>query len=295
MLRSVHLVLFAGVVLCRAAFGDQESDDQRAIIRGDLSGIQKAYDNQNIKKLWWYYGGAFNRQFGMWPTQGEENAHKALSREMRVQLNSRVQDAAAKLLVLLPGHAKYLGDKIDAASNDPHSNAARIVWMQMLSSLGSTEAIQQIGRFLFDDRNPEFEVMAPQTDVMPPPDNQFVAITQMYRALKNESLAKKNARPALGVNYEPLLDWWRSDASLSYRQQLPGVELPEIVRHPPSAKEVESRHRASKARLEAVSPEAGGQPLPLWVNVVAILSVASLAVWLAAHKRVKNATPPVSA
>lgn len=149
---------------------------------------------------------------------------------------------------------------------------------------------------MFDPRRPEYS--PPSYDHLPATNtpNSVVAAFAMARALGDKSPVRMDLGP---LKYEVeqklcgvMLAWWRSDASLPWRQPLPGVELPEIVRHPPSEAELKRQEEEEQERqrrlMEAAG--AGGEPLPVWVNVAGAAAALLLAVWLAAHKRPRRAT-----
>lgn len=127
---------------------------------GDLSPIHAAYEKGDLGALWQYYLHAHLGRYaeltyvpdpGPWLT-----GHYTPDRTC--ELNWRIEEYAARLLAQSPGHAKHLGDQIDklvAASDGAHDARA---WHEMgqllkaLKDLATPECVQQLGRFLWDER-----------------------------------------------------------------------------------------------------------------------------------------------
>ncbi len=279
--RAIILAL-AYSLLVAHAHADKESDADKLIDRGDLSPIKAAYEDRDLQMLWHFFGMGVNWQYVGGSTTAE--IEKAALTQLQIrQLNRKVELEAAKYLALIPGHAKRLGDRIEIASNTLSPKNERIRFLARLGQLGTPEAIQQIGRFMDDDRNPEVPPNAIQpSDYDLPAPNYSYATAAMHEALKDNSPVKLGPSGYfMGDNYETIQAWWRSDSSLPYRQQLPGVELPENVRHPPSAAEVAAKRKAANDALNAEPP----QPLPGYVFVLGLACVAGLTIWLKHHRR----------
>ncbi len=265
--------------------GDQAWKDHWYLNKGDTSPLQDAFEKTDLARLWSIFGLASHRQFHGGRTD-EELKKAGLTREQILKLNQDIRAKATEYLSLIPGHAKYLGDKVETASDVPNNSSDREAYLELLGLLGSKEAIQQIGRFMFDERRPEHNPQIQYTDYQPPPPNKVLAIWAMRWALKDKAPVSVD-KSGIFSNTEmyKIEDWWRSDASLPYRQQLPGVELPVNVRQPPSAADVLARNKTALAKRHAISPEAGGEPLPWYVIVLGLICVGGLTVWLALQRR----------
>lgn len=201
--------------------------------RGDLSPIDAAFQRRDLPDLWYFFGMAASYQYGYGRTVAEEQELKNTFTESAMKvMNSKIRAHAGSLLAQIPGHAAYLGDPIEAASAappgaDPKNEHLRLHNMLALGRLGSPEAIQQIGRFLEDKRNPRAPLHT-SADAAPPMPNWFNAAYAMDEALGKRS-PLEGKRPNSGIlqdaHFKELQGWWRSEAGLSFRQPLPGLPL----------------------------------------------------------------------
>ncbi|MBL9133640.1 MAG: hypothetical protein JNG86_20690 [Verrucomicrobiaceae bacterium] len=305
---SILAAIFWALVLLPTPGSSQNSSIEQAdelLQRGDLSPIHDAVTQDHFALLWHCFEKALGRSYGKGLVEGGEEARDAL--------NKRIQAAAGEKLRSMPGHARFLADEI--ARLGPSNPGRRQDCFRCLGQLGGKEAVQQIGRFMYEEfivdlapqrqlkefgSNPTatkgipFLECGTQNELRKPESNDRMAALAMHYALGADTPCVSMFPGATWVPASaPVIEkWWRSDASLPYRQQLPGVELPEMVRNPPSAAEVEARRQEAEARFEAVSPEAGGEQLPMWVNIAGLIAALGLVVWLAAHKRGKPLANP---
>jgi hypothetical protein len=165
--------------------------------------------------------------------------------------NKEIRTVIAAQLAAIPGHAQYAADMVESITNTtydiykpvqqyggimPRNYAFRI--LDSLGTLATPEAIQQIGRFLDDVRNPEMGGDLVTGRIRPLAANSSYALRALNNALGDQSpiAGKVNAVEMAepGPYYAQVIrEWWASDASLPFRQPLPGVALPEIVKNPP--------------------------------------------------------------
>lgn len=235
-------------------------DIMRQTVRnGDLSPIATLVQQRDLFQLW-----------GLWnETRSRPEAHAAIE----------------TALTNIPGHAQYLADIVEKLTmeGDMYPDAfkpykgeidpwARFYFLQMLGELASPEAIQQLGRFLYDERNPGIRShplgMGEQRSY-----NKSSAVMAFNNALKEMSplygkvgKAQYNHTDQYPYYKQQLLEWWASDSSLPFRQKLPGVDLPEIVRQPPKLPHVDypvpvlpheqKISSSSTGRLPAMGPVA---------------------------------------
>lgn len=222
------------------AFADDAADAERSTFRweadgklhrGDLSPVDTAFQRRDLQDLWYFFGMAASSQYGHGRTQAEEDQLKNTFTESAIEaMNGKIRAHAGSLLAQIPGHAVLLGDQIEAASNappgwDPKNEHARVHNMLALGRLGTPEAIQQMGRFLQDKRNPQASLHT-SSDAGVPMPNWFHAAYALDDALGKKS-PLEGKRPASGIlkddHFKELQQWWQSEASLAYRQPLPGL------------------------------------------------------------------------
>ncbi|MBL9132009.1 MAG: hypothetical protein JNG86_12460 [Verrucomicrobiaceae bacterium] len=258
----------------------------------------RAFDQRDLPELWNMFEKAFKHGFGYERVVGNPmvSRKRVLTEAEHEKLNDDIVSFVAQTMGKIPGHAKYQGDLVEADSTNPDRSGWRVLRLRMLGRLGTPEAVQQIGRFMFDTRNPGVDSLLPSGDYTPPLSNSAYAYFELAHALRDKSPVRMDLGPLKYEDkmkaYDTMVAWWRSEASLPWRQPLPGVELPEIVRHPPSEAELKRQEEEEQERqrrlMEAAG--AGGEPLPVWVNVAGAAAALLLAVWLAAHKRPRRAT-----
>lgn len=173
----------------------------------------------------------------------------------------------ADRLAVIPGHAQYVADMVETITTTeynqrqpvpafsgrmPRAYAFRI--LDELGELGTPEAIQQIGRFLWDKRNPDFTENPFNGMLMPNMFNSRFAVRALNKALGDKSpiAGKFDASEMIEpgeYSAQIIREWWASDASLPFRQPLPGVPLPDIVRNPPKVPHVDlERYKPSPPR-----------------------------------------------
>ena len=122
----------------------------------DFSPIDEAFALHEADLLRTYYGRAKHRQFGYprWNTP-EEVQKTQYTVEQRRALNLEVERRALERLRQMPGLPRYLGDRIDLLAIMGGQDIARGVDLSTLREIGDDDCIVQLGRFLFDNRNPE--------------------------------------------------------------------------------------------------------------------------------------------
>jgi hypothetical protein len=191
---------------------------------GNAEAVQTAAASHDLQMLWSYY-------MASWSDKND-------------------LAVVAAQLAAIPGHAQYAGDMIESITNTtydiykpvqayggtmPRDYAFRL--LDRLGTLATPEAIQQIGRFLDDVRNPEMGGDMVTGRIRPLAANSRYALRALNKAVGEASpiagkvSAMEMAEPG-EYSAQVIREWWASDASLPFRQPLPGVALPDIVRNP---------------------------------------------------------------
>jgi hypothetical protein len=123
----------------------------------DLSPIEKAFTMGEVDMLWAYHGLAEMQQFGRPRADTPEEISRAqFTEQERNALNLEIQELAMERLRQLPGAARYLGDRIEEAASQKGMDLSRHSWLSALARIGSEECIVELGRFIFDDRDPDY-------------------------------------------------------------------------------------------------------------------------------------------
>ena len=236
------LSLMIGVLASVSLFNLKAADERQADLRvarervkaGDMNVVSEAAAAKDFSILYSIFSMATGNQ-------------------MEKTEATRLADLTRQALVAIPGHAKYLADQIDTLSNLKGTSQQRQKYFLLLGRLGSPEAIQQAGRFLDDERNPEADRNLIQRDVVYRPNNAMAWWALQNLVMDDLDLPSeikkqyKGGNFGLGMQVEAATHaWWESDKSLPYRQG-PNAE----TKPPPSVKQMPS-----------VTPHVPGTPQP---------------------------------
>ncbi|MBK8091355.1 MAG: hypothetical protein IPK32_05015 [Verrucomicrobiaceae bacterium] len=213
---------------------EQKEDEQRIVLvsKGDWSGIYQAYLSKDARLLWQYWELSRRVAFGFGKTNEAENRF-GMPQPVREEYSNEVFDYVSRLLVLVPGHAKLLGDELDK-----HPSYLRQANFRALERIKSPEAIQQLARFLDDTRGqltPEEikEVMRRTDEIRGKSDYPFIGHSQAmaFDVVPHLDLALGDDSPVIDLRkanggfiadvtngLKRLKAWWASDASAKYRQ-----------------------------------------------------------------------------
>lgn len=191
-----------------------------ALIRGDYAGVDTAATQKDAEALWYIFTEAAARSIGygdmsrLYPNRKEASAKCD-------ELNKRIAEYVRPKLAAIPGHAKAIGDRLEMMSQEVGYWNYREGALRKLGLLGSMEAIQQIGRFLDDRRNPDEAISLHmiESSRAPPSSNLNGAAYAMVKALGDASPVQLPRSLTLTSSaIDTLQSWWKSDASKPYRE-----------------------------------------------------------------------------
>ena len=278
------------------AWRAQELRRARPLIRQhDFTPIDEAFAAKDIKLLWHYYICSDELNFHL---SKRITAERLKSAEVRLKneperLASMKRtfersQYAARYLRQIPGHARLIGDLIEetlyrrAGGGGMRGSYFECLWR--LGQEGSDECIEQIGRFLFDQRDPGFRPYDPAIPRASIYDTRGVPNTVQSDAIGSMRAVARVRCPvgASWVDAEGLplqgheakvLNWWlKSEEAAPYRRSLAatGVVLPPGY---PPMKELEGSRctiapplknppypDGETAPVERPTPGAGPQP-----------------------------------
>lgn len=152
-----------------------------------------------------------------------------------------------------------------------------------LGRLGSMEAIQQLGRFLYDERNPDGGFWPPDTEEPNSHPNYGVAAEAIHRALGASSPFKTpwEGGPPRAADVQR---WWESEASRPYREW----NAEEYEPMPPPRRRALSSATAVKSTAQGASPMSATTPpgtvLPVWLMLVLCVAGIAAVTWFAARR-----------
>lgn len=234
------------------AWRAQELNRARPLIRQhDFTPIDEAFAAKDIKLLWHYYICSYTLDFQLSEritTERLKGAEERLKHDPeRLASMKRTFERsqyASRYLRQIPGHARLVGDLIEETIYGREGGGGRRrTYFECLGRLGqdgSDECIEQIGRYLFDLRDPGFRPLDPAIPKMDIYDTRGVhntvqseAIGSMRAVVRVRFPAGASWVDASGLplrGYEPKVqNWWlTSEEAAPYRRSLAatGVMLP---------------------------------------------------------------------
>ncbi|MBE2287706.1 MAG: hypothetical protein IAE77_29885 [Prosthecobacter sp.] len=253
----------------------------------DLTPVDGAFDRHDLRMLWTYFIEANNGQCGRGRDIVENASLKTRYTEPEMMdLNDEIRTKAGDYLRRMPGHAKVFGDDIEELAQKEDTVSQRVVRFKALGSLGSEESIQQLGRFLFDKRNPDKD--SKKYYVTPPANDMYAAMWLQTALGKRSPLGAGDLYADGGMKYgsdDKLRQWWLTSADAApYRQGLlaSGVALPPNY---PALPETATRPDDVTTRdssAESVSDATG------WGIGLVLLALVATSVWLAARRQAQK-------
>lgn len=214
-------------------FDDEDYRAYRLIVqKKDLSSIDQAFALREPNLLFEIYSKAEGNKYGA-PNTDPMLADVAAiaSDQERRHLNLEVKEQALLRLRQLPGLARYLGNQIESTVDGPGGFPDRWMYIRRLSILANDDSVVQLGRFLFDDRNPDAKdpahpVMYEQSAIKHYISSALIGVLREMPGVAAEIKATPKGDPR---KYERVKNWWlKSPEAAPYRRQLAdlGVELP---------------------------------------------------------------------
>lgn len=190
----------------------------------DFSPIDEAFAMKEADLLLSYYFLAKNRQFGYprWNTPDEVQKTQ-YTPEQRQALNEEVLKRAQKRLRQLPGLPRYLGDRIERLAAVKGEDSQRGYAIESLLVIGDDHSIVQLGRFIFDDRNPDVTGPVPPLALGVPLTIKYQAAGYLEGVLRHkEGIAAEIKTPGFNPDwFKTVQDWWlKSEEAAPYRQKL---------------------------------------------------------------------------
>ncbi|WP_294390925.1 hypothetical protein [Prosthecobacter sp.] len=250
----------------------------------DFSPIDEAFASKEADQLITYYYLAKNRQFGYprWNTP-EEVQKTQYTDEQRRALNLEVQQRAEERLRQLSGLPHYLGERIETLATVLGKDSQRGALIESLSVIGDDESIVELGRFLFDDRNPDVTgPMPPLTLGVPKTIKYEVAgyLTGLLRRKPGVAEEIKAAAKSAPGWFERVQHWWlKSGEAAPYRRKLAdlGVVLP--PGYPPMAE-----LKGAKTTISQVGASNELSGWRGWPLIVLLLVLLIASIWLLVRK-----------
>lgn len=183
--------------------------------------------------------------------------------------NANTKPALIKELRIRPEHAKMLGDRIDELANEPGTAALRQNNFDVLTFIGSDESLQQIGRFLWDERQPD--PIVDGHEIAREPLNMSAAWALM-KTLGQRAPVDANAVDFYnegGLAKAQL--WWENN-----KDKLSEWERP--ITRGISAVPKPMNQEANNERVEADQEKRGQASKTIWWTIIAVLAFTGVLV-----------------
>jgi hypothetical protein len=218
---------------------------EKLLDQHNFSAIDEAFAAKDLLLLWCYYVGSDELPIHLYRKATRQSlATTRPERVERVKLLIEKTEHASRYLRQIPGHARLLGDMIEetlyrrAGGGWMRRTYFECLWR--LGQDGSDECIVEIGRYLFDQRNPGFRPYDPAKPKVSIYDTRGVpntvqsdAIGSMLAVIRPRFKACESCVDAEGLLLkgfeEKVQNWWlTSEQAAPYRRSLAatGVVLP---------------------------------------------------------------------
>ncbi len=229
------LMIFMVILTPRIASSQSVSPDfEKRLSQGDSSSFAAVSASQSPDELYKILTLALHHQF----CGDRSNCSPG-------DKSDKIKSLAIGAIRRIPEHAKRLADEIDQSSSKPGQIGLRENNFFLLGEIGSPEAIVELGRFLFDDRNPEGIL---------PPDSGLNTVPNSHRAADAIGVALGN-KPGI-MNRKPggygptevlaWQTWWQSPAANEYR----AAPAPSVQSAPPPQPRKGTENKADEAQPE---------------------------------------------
>lgn len=197
----------------------------KLIAQGDFSPIDEAFKDRDLDLLWSYYRGADYLLYHTFKRVTPEMKAAATGEKKRHYLLMQEREKlAASYLLQIPEHARHVGEWIERSLNQKDSSSGRGLRLSALGQLGSDEAIVELGRFIFDGRNPDVTGPLPPLTLGVPKTVKYEAAGYLIGLLRNKPgiAAEIKATPPSGKGwFEKTQNWWlHSEEAAPYRRKL---------------------------------------------------------------------------
>jgi|GEM_PF-3575112 len=262
------------------ARGNEIQQGSLLVRQGNFTPIDAAFAKKDIEVLWGYFNGSqgsevyhvFNKVTPAMLARATDNLER-----YRYRMVIARQEYAGNYLKQIPGHARLIGDLIENSASVVDMNSERCHWFECLSRLASDESIAQLGRFLFDKRNPD---KGSKKYYMEPSANEFYAAVWLQTGLGDKSpLGRGDLRYG---GDKKLREWWlTSPDAAPYRQGL----LASSVTLPPDYPMVPEGAKKTLWSKMTGRVSQTGSGVNGWLLGTALLVLASISIWLAARRR----------
>ncbi|MBL9184805.1 MAG: hypothetical protein JNN17_21850 [Verrucomicrobiaceae bacterium] len=248
----------------------------KAFDLGDFTLLDRLAADRNFKELFNHLLQTMSASYGeaIYPIPLPDDPFIKSDRyELNTRFGAKVREQVRQRISSIPGHTNFLVEGIEESSKLLGGDRLRSSNINLLGTIGSMEAIQQLGRFLFDDRNLEGPDFYPDdacgVNPRPQPNSSLAA-----RSLRN-SLGDAAPPPHNMLDVQAMRAWWQEEAGRPYREW--NYEDYEPM-PPPRKRAVSLRPPGAKSLPPSGNPGAASSlNLPAIWPVLVIFTLAALA------------------
>gem|GEM_PF-5541609 len=204
----------------------------KLIATGDFSPITEAFNERDLDLIWSYYRGSDYLLYHTFkPVTPEMMAAASGEQKKRYVLMQEREKLAASYLLQIPEHARHVGDWIERSLTQKDSSTGRDLRISAMGQLGSDEVIVELGRFIFDDRNPDVTGPVPPLALGVPLTIKYQAAGYLEGVLRRkQDIGDEIKTPEFNPDWFKMVqNWWLKSAEATpYRRKLAdsGVVLP---------------------------------------------------------------------
>ena len=249
---ALLLMIFMVILTPRSASSQSVSPDfEKRLSQGDAASFEAVSASRSPDELYKILTLALHHQF----CGNRSNCFQGDN-------SDKIKNLAIGAIRRIPDHARILADEIDQSSSKPGQIGLRENNFFLLGEIASPEAIAELGKFLFDERNPESIL---------PPDSGLNTVPNSHRAADAMGVALgdkpgiKNRKPGSYGPAEVLAwqTWWQSPAANEYRT----VKVTSIQPSPPA--QPRPRTVEGKNEVQLVTPST--DPWFVWAIMLGAL------------------------
>jgi hypothetical protein len=192
-----------------------------------------------------------------------------------------VHDESIRLITQIPGHAEYSAKVIEASRSLPPDkyDTRRINEFHMLSTYGSEEALDVLGRYL-SDPTPQQEPIDPKhpEDWQPRSSNAVMSALALRRINLPDAPPKQTRGRKGQIEVELFQKWWAARQEKKQSANIPATKGSVRSAAPPASKTTVPQASLDEAAITTSSPMK-------WMAWLALALAAIGLLWLMFKKR----------
>lgn len=186
--------------------------------------------------------------------------------------STAVRIAVASKIATIPGHAEYIAEKVESLSTEMYTARRRERLFYSLQHVKSSESLEVLGRFIFDDRLAEAKVPREALDLsLPITPNAPIAADSLARFLGVYSPITPGGFQLHETEVKKMREWWGSPEGAKFRKEYAADWSEKLAAA--DAKRPAPVDKSPKAESELKKTDAATSTMPLnWPLLGAIIA-----------------------